>query len=260
MREKRVVGIVSGKGGVGKSTISVNLSALMSEHNLSILLIDSDIGNPCVGVHLGIWQHTAGLQDALAGKAKPEQLIISHPATGIRVLPASLQYKHASMDNLKDIVSKIEGFEIIVIDSPPGITEEVEAIIDACTDLVVVTTADLPSVSSATKIVELARGKNKHVIGIALNRVISKKYELHPREIEAMTDCRLLTIIPEDRAVPESIGAGIPLVLYRRSSDASLKMVELAGQVSAYCGIREGYSQMGIIQRLLLAIRRILPI
>ena len=226
--EKRIIGILSGKGGVGKSTIAINLCALAAESRSMTLLVDTDMNNPCVGLHLGMWHNALGLQDILNKKAKLEEAIAIHPTTGIRLVPASLEYgKATKLDNLKQVLNACE-YETIILDCPPGTNEATEQIVQACTDVVVVVTPDVPSVTSGTKLAEIAREYKIKVSGVVVNRAGNRPYEMHPKEIETVTESRILAIIPEDGAVPESIAAKIPLVLYKPNGPAARGIHELA--------------------------------
>ncbi len=226
--EKRIIGILSGKGGVGKSTIAINLCAIAAESRSMTLLVDTDINNPCVGLHLGMWHNALGLQDILNKKAKLEEAIAIHPTTGIRLVPASLEYgKATKLDNLKQVLNACD-YETVILDCPPGTNEVTEQIIQACTEVAVVVTPDVPSVTSGTKLVEIAREYKIKVAGIIVNRAGNRPYEMHPKEIETITESRILSIIPEDGAVPESIAAKIPLVIYRPNGPASRAIGELA--------------------------------
>ena len=257
--DKQTIGIVSGKGGVGKSTIAVNLATLFTASDYDNLLIDGDTSNPSVGLHLGIWQHSYGLQDVLVGKITPEEAVVLHPATGIRVIPSSLQYtKEVSMKNLNKVLDSVKTYRCIIIDSPPGLSEEVENIMKACSELVVITTPDIPSVTSATKIIDLAENDRIPVVGLVVNRILNKKYELHMQEIESICNTRIIAKIPEDIRVPESIAVKVPLTLYSPKSPASVALNQLAREL---CGVRvrePNYATEGFFARLVNFMKKVL--
>jgi septum site-determining protein MinD len=257
--ERQIIGIISGKGGVGKSTIAVNFATLFAASDYDNILIDGDTSNPSVGLHLGIWQHSYGLQDVLLGKIKPEEAIVLHPATGIRVIPSSLRYnKEVSMKNLYKVLDEIKTYKCITIDSPPGLSEEVENIMKACSELVVVTTPDIPSVTSATKIIDLAETHRVPVAGLVVNRILNKKYELHMQEIESLCNTRIIAKIPEDPGVPESIAIKVPLTMYHPRSPASLAINQLARELSGRRISQPQYASAGFFGRFINFVKRVL--
>ncbi|NYZ78599.1 MinD/ParA family protein [Candidatus Micrarchaeota archaeon] len=257
--DRQTIGIISGKGGVGKSTIAVNLATIFASSDYDNLLIDGDTSNPSVGLHLGVWQHSNGLQDVLAGKISPEEAVVLHPATGIRVIPSSLNYKReVSMKNLSKVVEGIKTYKCIIIDSPPGLSEEVENIMKACSELVVVTTPDVPSVTSATKIIDLAETHRVGVAGLVVNRILNKKYELHMQEIESLCNARIIAKIPEDSRVPESIAVKIPITMYHPNSPASIALNQLARELSGRRISQPQYAGVGIFGRFINFVKRVL--
>ena len=165
---KRILGVVSGKGGVGKTTISVNLSALAAKAGMQVVLVDGDVGNPSAGLHLGMIGHADGLQKVLAGKCGFEETLLVHPMTGVRVMPSIFGYDgEADLGRLKDAVQKSK-HENFVIDSPPGMSREVKDIVRACTDIIIVVTPDMSSTMSAVKMCDMAADMGGKVKGKVL--------------------------------------------------------------------------------------------
>ena len=246
---KRIISVLSGKGGVGKTTIAVNLSALAAADS-EIVLIDGDVGNPTVGLHLGLWGYTNGLQNVLAGKCGLEQAEVVHPATGIRVVPSSLEYvRELKTSKLKEVLER-DPHDKFIIDSPPGVSMTLEDILAASTETIVVVTPDIPSVMSAVKIIELAEKSKVKVDGIVLNRVLNKKYEMHVREIENTCNSRILVTIPEEKTVPESIAARMPVVLYAPNCAAASSFRDLAVELGFDGkGIERGVGRGGPLAR-----------
>jgi septum site-determining protein MinD len=225
---KRILGVVSGKGGVGKTTVAVNLGVLAASAGFQALLVDGDIANPSIGLHLGMLGYTDGLQKVLAGKSSVEEALIVHPMSGLRCLPATFgEEVEAGMKGLKRMLDRAK-YETIIVDTPPGISSNVRDIIGACTEVVVVVTPDMSSTLSAAKMCKIAEKLGVKVHGIVINRIQNKKYEMHWKEIEATCEHRVLATIAEDRAVPESIGAHVPVVMQAPRSSASMALRELA--------------------------------
>lgn len=216
---KRIISVVSGKGGVGKSTIAVNVASLLSRSGAPTLLIDADVYNPCVFFHLGLAPQSAGLQELLDGIATLDEVLPIHPASGLRCISSSMQsYRDVKTDNLGKLLQGLD-YEYIFIDCPPGFSRLIEKAVEHSTDVFVMMTPDMPSCTAALKLVSFIKAKCKEK-GLSppqftffLNRVGGAPYEIHPREVETIFKTRLGAIIPEDESVPRSIAAKTPLVL-----------------------------------------------
>ena len=214
---KKIISVVSGKGGVGKSTLAVNIAILLSKAGASTVLIDSDIYNPCVFFHLGLSPQSAGLQELLNGESKLEEVLPIHPASGLRCISSSISpYGKIKYERLSNVVDMLN-YEFIVIDCPPGFTPLIKEAVAVSTSVFVMMTPDMPSCTAALKLVSFIRN---HTRGreprftYFLNRVTNAQHEIHPREVEGLFSARLGAIIAEDINVPKSISAKTPLVLF----------------------------------------------
>jgi septum site-determining protein MinD len=220
-----IIGIISGKGGVGKSVVAVNTAVLLAKLGKAVALVDSDLSNPSISLHLGLSYTPIGIQEVLSGKNKISDATIIHPLTGLRVIPASLKFRpDVNLKSLKNVLKGLEAYDYVIVDSPPGITEDVDLIISACDKIVIVTTPDIPSITSASKLVGLCKDAKTRVLGIIVNRITNSNYELSNKEIESMSEVNTLCDIPEDENVPASIAARLPVVLYRPNCAASQKL------------------------------------
>jgi len=251
---RRVIGVVSGKGGVGKTTIAVNLGVLSAAAGFPTLLVDGDIANPSIGLHLGMLGYTDGLQKVLAGRCALEEAVLMNPMSGLRAVPATFgEELETGMKGLKRVLDRAK-YEKIIVDTPPGISSNVRDIISACTEIVVVVTPDMSSTLSAAKMCGMASKLGVKVDGIVINRIQNKKYEMFWKEIEATTEQRVLASISEDRAVPESIASHVPVVMNTPRSAASLSMRELAAmlELERRGGYFESLGIRDLIKKLLL--------
>jgi len=255
-KQNRIIGIVSGKGGVGKSMAAVNLATSLTKMGKSCILVDADLSNPSVSLHLGLSYMPIGLQDLLTGKNKVSDAIVIQPTFGLRVIPSSLRYrKEGHMRNLKSVLNSLNAYDFVLVDSPPGITDDVMDIIEACGEVVIMTTPDVPGVTSAAKICSLCAENRTRVTGIVVNRVTNARYELLEREIESMTEKNVLVEIPEDPHVPASISARIPVVLYNADCKAAKSLKQLAYSLG---GERMQIAPLGFLGRITLFFNRLL--
>lgn len=231
-KQKRIVAVISGKGGVGKSTIAVNMATLMSLRGASTLLIDADVYNPCVSFHLGLMPHSVGLQEVLENKAKIEDALVIHPASGLRCISASIQlHNNISTKNLGRFIKSLD-YDYIIIDCAPGLSSVVEDVIAASNERIILMTPDIPSVTAAMKLISLVKDRVDHTkTYFVLNRVAEKPYELSKREVRTLCKDRLDASIPEDTEVPKSISLKTPVVIDNASAPSSRAISQFTGAV-----------------------------
>ncbi len=229
MPKPYVIKISSQKGGVGKTTMAVNLSAALQEMGSNVLLVDFDIANPSVGFHLGIEGQNLGVQNILLKGAKPEDVIIPHAPTGLHVIPGNMTYplKEPSAQNIKVFFTKLKrlNYDYLIFDTAPGFfLPEFSA---ECNEAIIIAT---PELSSCVSSVRLSNIYKKHGLKsqLLINRIRNKRYELHPAEIEETFGSKALGLIPEDETVPKSIAMHVPAYILNRKSIFSRSVYDTA--------------------------------
>lgn len=246
---QRTIGVLSGKGGVGKTVTAINLSAALHERGKDSTVIDADISSANLTVHLGLPDASVSLQDVLAGKTNLYKAVRVVPR-GLKIIPASLSLEKsiADMSGFKKVIAQGGLSGMMFIDSPPGFSREVYHIMEACDEIIIVTNPDIPSVTDAVKIVEITKRMNKPTPGIVVTRVEKKSFEVSPSEIESLCEVPVLGVIPEDKSVKRSIHEKTPLVFHSPRSKAAIEYRRLAAKL-----VNEDYEQPSM-----LALRRLL--
>jgi len=227
---KNSIGIVSGKGGVGKTTITANLGVCLAKYfNVNTIVIDANVLTSNLGLHLGFVREPVSLHDVLQNKLQIDQVIYVH-SSGLNVIPSSIAVD-ATIDAsaLGETITYLEkNYDYVITDSAPGLSKEALVVMDACDSFIVVTNPELPAVTDAIKTISVLENKKKHILGIALNKITGNKYELTKHHIERVTDYPVIAEIPYDEHVPASISYKTPVVLYAPNCKASVKLKALA--------------------------------
>ena len=245
---EKIIGVVSGKGGVGKTTFTANVGMALTGFGRDVVAVDADLSTSNLGLQLGFYQFPLGIQDALDGNIGILNAIYTHPS-GLRVVPASVSLNYLTKNptpyRLKSVLSDLSG--IILIDSPPGLRDDALLVLKACDEIIIITNPEIPAVTDALKVIKVCREMGKEPLGIVVNRV-RDKFELTTQEIEEMCDLSVIGRIPEDREVKRSMFEKTPVVSLKPHSKAAVEFKRIAAAL-----IGEEYSPPGM-----LALRRLL--
>ncbi|MFB6190618.1 MAG: AAA family ATPase, partial [Candidatus Nanohaloarchaea archaeon] len=116
----RVISVVSGKGGTGKTTMTANIGTALAQQGEDVLLIDGNFSGANMAQHFGLGFQDVSLNDVLEGEAYITQAVSKHPA-GVSVLPASVLEFNAQPENLKhSIVEFLGDKDFVFIDAAAG--------------------------------------------------------------------------------------------------------------------------------------------
>lgn len=228
----RTIGVVSLKGGVGKTTAVVSLGSALSEIGKKVLLIDGNLSSPNLGLHLNIINPEKTLHHVLDRSAHSKDAI--YECEGIDVLPASI-FEQIQVNPLK-LKDKIKGlkrkYDVIIMDSSPSLNEETLAVILASDEIFVVTTPDHSTLSTTLKAVKLAKQRGTPISGIIINKVHNENFEISLKEIENALEVPVLAVIPYDKNVLKSLSEMVPSVSYKPNSEGSVEYKKLAAALT----------------------------
>lgn len=231
MSDGRIIGLISGKGGVGKTSLCVNLGIGLKQLGKTVTLVDADFSASNLGVHLGRYDHPVKIQDVLHEEAETSSAIFRHP-TGVKVIASSNEINQVEPDvsHLRDVLeTAAEDSEYVLVDCPPGLNQTVEQIIEACDELLIITMPTQTAGINAAQIIEKSKQKRQPILGTIINKVSNNPdKELVEREVEMMTESDTLAKIPYDDKMKESLFQNTPLLVYDPLSEASLQIRELA--------------------------------
>jgi len=247
----RIIAITSGKGGVGKTTVCVNLAAtLVNYFKKKVTLIDANVTTPHLALHFGIYKYNATLNDVLKGEAELADASILH-SSGIQIIPASLNLSDligvdvSILGNVLRDMFPTEDF--VIIDSAPGFGKEAVSALKACEEAIIVSTPTVPAIMDAIKAKKVLQELGITNIGLVLNKVMGRRYELKRSEISQLIELPILAEIPFSEKFHESLASKVPLVLYDRRSPATLEFLELA---SILTGEKYELPREGFLSRL----------
>jgi septum site-determining protein MinD len=230
----RIITVASGKGGVGKTTLVSNLASALASFKKSVIAVDGNLTTPNLGIHLGIPLYPITLQDVLNGKARLNDALYYHPA-GFTVLPADLSLRKLRMANSHELVNifykLVGGCDFILVDSAAGLGKEAIAAVKAADEVITITNPELPALTDALKLGNIARRHGTHNLGVVVNRVRGKKHEFSLSAVSDFLEMPILGKIPEDAEVSKSIAKKQPVVVYNPKSAASQHIMSIAAKL-----------------------------
>ena len=228
----RVYAIASAKGGVGKTTTTANLGSTLAGTGADVVVIDGDIGMANLGAALGVQPDGATLHDVLSDAAEPAAAAYDGPA-GLTVVPGdtSLEaFAAADPQRLDAVVEAFADADYILIDVGAGVSHETGVPLSIADAVILVSTPERDALVDTEK----TRQLTDRLGGIVAGAVITRTDEATPLEevVSGTLTADVLTTIPDDEAVRESIAVGEPLVSYAPHSDAAAAYRQLAAELT----------------------------
>ena len=204
----RFISVISGKGGVGKTTTAVNLATAMNSFDEDVTLVDCNLTTPNVGLHLGAPVVPVTLNHVLSGRAELADAIYEHES-GTKVIPSSLSVKELKNLNERDFIPVSKDLkkiaDTVILDSAAGLGDEAMVSLQVADEVVIVTNPEMPAVTDALKTAKLAEEMGKVVKGVIVTRVTGSKFEMPLTTIKEMLELPILAVIPEDDSVKEAL-------------------------------------------------------
>ncbi len=159
-RPVKVIAVTGGKGGVGKTNLSVNLSVALAEMQRRVILMDADLGLANVDVLLGL-QARFTLADVLSGERKVRDILLNGPS-GLKVVPASSGVQQMAKLSALEHAAIINSFsdlsdqlDILMVDTAAGISDTVISFVRAAQEAIVVVCDEPSSITDAYALIKL---------------------------------------------------------------------------------------------------------
>lgn len=242
MQTNNIIAVASGKGGVGKTWLSITLAHTMARTGRRVLLIDGDIGLANVDVQLGLTAHK-DLSNVVTGNAAIRDVIIPYEAGGFDIIAgrsgsASLaQMDAASLMHFIDQVKTVAtGYDVVLLDLGAGVELHVRTLCHAASKLVVVITDEPTSLTDAYALIKLCMSdKSTTPVSIVVNQAATQKegdisYQAISRACTNFLNMtpKLLGVIRKDNKVKDAIRAQSSLVSRAPHTTAATDVAAIA--------------------------------
>ncbi len=240
----RVVAVTSGKGGVGKTNIAVNLGVALARQGRRTALLDADMGLANVDILLGL-QPRFNLSHVIAGEKSLDEILVTGPE-GLRIVPAASGIQQMAELSPVEQAGLIRAFselrlplEVLLVDTAAGISATVVNFARACQEIVVVVCDEPTSLTDAYAFIKLLyRDYGLYQFQVLCNQVRSaeqgrqlfeKLYRVSDRYLDVAL--HYLGAVPYDDAVRQAVQQQRPFVTAFPDSSAARAIRELARKI-----------------------------
>jgi len=235
------IGVVSLKGGVGKTTAVASLGSAIASFGKKVLLVDGNLSAPNLGLHFKIIDPERTLHHVLEREYHAKDAVLS--LNNLDILPAAIfSKKNVNPLKLKERLNSLRTkYDYIIYDSSPALNDETLGVIMASDSLLVVTTPDHPTLSVTIKAINLAKSQGTRIDGLIINKVHNKKFEIPLEEVEETLEVPVLAVIPHDINFLKALSNFTPSIEYSPNSSASEEFKKLAAAI-----VGEKYKRKGL--------------
>ncbi len=221
----KVIVVTSGKGGVGKTTVTASIGAALALQGKRVAVVDMDIGLRNLDVVMGLENRIVfNIVDVIQGKCKLKQAAIKdRRIDNLYLIPASQSHEKNVIkpENMVWLCSRLKKeFDFTLLDCPAGIEQGFKNSIAAADEAIVVCTPEVSSVRDADRVIGLLYARNitpKLIVNRIVPKMVANGDMLSHEDIIEVLSIDLIGLVEMDEKVVISTNTGTPLILQKDS-------------------------------------------
>ena len=226
----QVITVTSGKGGVGKTTVSANLAAALAMMGKKVVALDADIGLRNLDVVMGLENRIVyDLVDVVEGRCRLRQAMIRDKRFPELYLIPAAQTRDKMAVSPSDMVLVCdqlrEEVDYVVVDSPAGIERGFRNAVAPADRVIIVTNPEISAVRDADRIIGLIEAEEKGPGYLVINRLkpamVARGDMLSVEDVLDILAISLIGVVPEDDAILVSTNRGLPVAMSATNSTSA---------------------------------------
>ncbi|MBT3323045.1 MAG: response regulator [Anaerolineae bacterium] len=242
LQQGKVIVVYSPKGGVGSTTIAVNLGMALHNDETRTVIVDGNLQFGDVALFINEQGKNTILDLAsIADELDPEivgDVMVKHDASGVHVLAAPPRPEQAESVSGQEFLKTIQYlrrlYAYVIVDTPSLLTDIVLSAVDESDIIVLIATQDIPSIKSAQLFLNLlvtSLGAEQERVVFTINRY-DKRIGITPEKIGNNLKLEVAATIPlDERVITRSVNRGVPFILENKTQPASRGILSLAESI-----------------------------
>jgi chromosome partitioning protein len=256
----KVIAIANQKGGVGKTTTAVNLSACLAAKNRNVLLVDIDPqGNATSGLGVEKRNVAKSIYDVLINEEDISSVILDTPIEKLKLCPSNIQLVGAEIE-LVPMISRemrmkqaLEGikanYDYVIFDCPPSLGLLTINSLTAADSILVPIQCEYYALEGLSQLINTIKLVQKHLNpSLQVEGVVLTMFDIRTNlSLQVVEDVKKYfknkvyrSVIPRNVRLSEAPSHGLPIILYDPKSKGAECYMELAGEVIEYSEVRAG--------------------
>lgn len=247
----KIIAIANQKGGVGKTTTSINLAACLNRLGEKVLIIDIDPqGNATTGVGINRGDIKKSVYDVLIDQVSPQEVILHTRTNGLDIIPSTMDLAGAEVQlvgidkreyRLANVIRQLKNFyDYIIIDCPPSLGLLTINALTAADSVIITVQCEYYAMEGLTQLLNTIRITQKYLnSNLSLEGVLLTMFDARTNlSIEVTKEVKTYfrekvysTIIPRNVHLAESPSHGLPIIDYAPNSKGAKVYMELAEEV-----------------------------
>ena len=262
VNKPRIITVTSGKGGVGKSNIVVNVSIALQKMGKKVMIFDADIGMGNDDILMGC-SSKYNVFDVISKGKEIEDVVLTGPF-GVKLLPGGSAL--TKVEDLTEIqrdmfiskLTSLTGLDYIIMDTGAGVNKSVLGFIACCEDLVIVTTPEPTSLTDAYSLLKAVKHFNiKNSAKVIINRSLDNNeanltFNKFDNAVTKFLHMKLeyLGKISDDKKLAYAVRAQQPVVVSYPNSEAARDITSIAGKIEGMKVKENGMGVEGLFKKI----------